>query len=164
MLGRPHPGSPSQAGWQEGPSGRRRRWREPGERERAHVGAREVEHAHRVVVGVGDEDALARNGEATRLAETRGQGLAVEQPRLAVAGDRPTFGGGGVEPLDLVVVRVGDQQRALVPEDSEWVLKPYRRRPGSIAITELEEAFTDDRADHALGRRLDHPDRARLAV
>src|SRR2546429_4577944 len=58
----------------------------------------------------------------------------------------------------------GDQQRALVPDDSEWVLKPYRRRPGSIAVTELEEAFTDDRADHALGRRLDHPDRARLAV
>src|SRR5439155_487531 len=34
----------------------------------------------------------------------------------------------------------------------------------SIAITELEEAFTDDRADHTFGRRLDHPDRARLAV
>src|SRR5262249_42964728 len=52
----------------------------------------------------------------------------------------------------------------LFPYTTLFRSKPHRRRPGSIAITELEEAFPDDRADHTLGRRLDHPDRARLAV
>src|SRR3989442_15847642 len=115
-------------------AGRRRR-RESGERERAHVAAHEVEHAHRVVVRVGDEHAVAGDREAARLAESGQRRLAVLLSWLTVAGDRPTLRGGGVEPLDLVVVSVGDQERARVPGNAEGMLKSHFGRPGSVAIT-----------------------------
>src|SRR6266851_9342540 len=117
----------------------RLRWGESGEREGADLAAREVEHTHGVVVGVGDEYPITGDGEATRLAEARARGLGVVQSRLAVAGDRPALGGGGIEALDLVVVRVGDQKRARMPRDAERMLESHFGRPHAVAVSELEQ-------------------------
>src|SRR5216117_660914 len=77
---------------------------------------------------------------------------------------RAARGGARVELLDLVVVGVGDGEKTRVPDDPERVLEAHVRRADAVPVAELEEPLADDRPDGPARPRLDHADRARLAV
>src|SRR5436309_13965031 len=77
--------------------GGRLRRGESGERERADLATREVEHADGVIVGIGDEDAITGHGETTRLTESRDRGFAVHQSWLSVPGHLAALRRRGIE-------------------------------------------------------------------
>ena len=104
------------------------------------------------------------DAEPARLAEARDPRGAVGVAGLARAEVRAALADARVEPLDLVVVGVGDEEDTRVPDDAERVLEAHVRRPGAVAVAELEEPLADDRSDRPARPGLDHADRARLAV
>src|SRR5262245_61262460 len=83
--------------------------------------------------------------------------------RDAVAERRSTLSSAGVESLDLVVVRVGDEERAVHPRHAERMLQPHGLGANAVHVAELEQPLAEDRADLA-AREIDLADRARLAV
>src|SRR2546428_119488 len=109
-------------------------------------------------------EAPTRTPAATRLAEARGPRGAVGGAGRARAEERPALAGPRVEPLDLVVVRVGDEEDVAVPGEPERVLQTHARWTDAVRVAEFEEPFADDRPDRPARPGLDRADRARLAV
>ena len=79
-----------------------------------------------MIVGVGNIESVVREREAPRLVKAGFESPPILPTRLPGSKQGPTLTGSRVDPLDLVVVGIGDIEQAVDELDSQRVLEPYR--------------------------------------
>src|ERR1700694_4643835 len=89
----------------------------------AHGPGRPVRDGEPVVVGVRDVQAVGAGTDTAGLAESRRQSVSIRPAHAAAAEPGGDSASPRVQPLDLVVVAVGDEERAVATGDPERVLK-----------------------------------------
>lgn len=126
----------------------------------------QVDDADQMVVRVGDEELIARGGQAGRLVEL---GRIVGAAGQARAGDRFRGAGGRIDRFDLVVVGVGHVERALVEGHAQRMLQAGTS-PRAVDVAEGEQSAcrqlrrADDCAHLLAGIEGNGADRASFAV
>src|ERR1700694_1152524 len=89
----------------------------------AHGPGRPVRDGDPVVVGVRDVQAVGAGTDTAGLAKSRRQSVSIRPAHAAAAEPGGDSASPRVQPLDLVVVAVGDEERAGASGDPERVLK-----------------------------------------
>src|SRR5579884_4056246 len=105
--------------------------------QRANRSIQQIHHPNQIVVGVSDVQAAASYADSGRLTKTRQGAKAILISRLSVSskgyrGARPW-----IDPFDLIIVTVGNEQHAFVPGNAKRMLQTHDVA-GAIDVAKLK--------------------------
>ena len=131
--------------------------------QRHYFAAFKIGDPYRVVVGVGDVDLPSGDAQSAGFGELGLIPRAVPVARLPVAQQGEGASHHRQHLFDLVVIGIGQVDRAVVVSESDGVLQPDIVI-GSVNVAELEMAKPDNRAHPTVGVKIGGADGAGFAV